>query len=171
VSLQVAHALPGRLRVQGRDLRFAEDFLADLGESLAEVEGIHHVQTTPRTGSLLVLYDPERIREEDLRRKIEELSEMRVVDPLDAGPGKSRVSRLTQAPFRQINENIFRWTEGTLDLRSMVPIGLALYGTIKLLRFGPLPSIPWYTLYWWSFRTFVIFNRPVSGGIKNNDIG
>jgi hypothetical protein len=44
-------------------------------------------------------------------------------------------------------------------LRFLVPILFAGYGTVKLLRQGPVPSIPWYLLYWWSFRMFVILNR------------
>lgn len=62
--LAIASSIPGRLRVRHPGLRAPE--AAQIVTRLAALPGVETVQHNLRVGSLLVMYDENRLREEDL---------------------------------------------------------------------------------------------------------
>jgi Protein of unknown function (DUF5132) len=59
------------------------------------------------------------------------------------------------------NEQVKQTTAGIVDLRSLVPAGLAALALRQLLAKGlQLDEIPWYTLAWYGFDTFMKLNDP-----------
>jgi hypothetical protein len=60
-----------------------------------------------------------------------------------------------------------RATGGHLDLKLLVPLGLALLALRELMRQGELQSAPWHALLWYSYNLFYQFHpemrNPPSG--------
>ena len=54
---RIVHALPGRIRLRSPQLRGATERVELLADKLAQLPGVHHVQASARTGSLLVYFD------------------------------------------------------------------------------------------------------------------
>ncbi|MDR4462124.1 MAG: hypothetical protein MRJ67_16660 [Nitrospirales bacterium] len=57
-DLQVVHALPGRVRLKLQQLKNNVAYAGSLQRHLLEVRGITHLEANPKTGSLLIHYDP-----------------------------------------------------------------------------------------------------------------
>lgn len=59
------------------------------------------------------------------------------------------------------NEQVRQTTGGVVDLRLLVPAGLGALALRQILIKGlELDEIPWYTLAWYAFDTFVKLNEP-----------
>lgn len=56
-NVQVVHALPGRVRLKLPRLRNNTAYAAEIQRDLLKVSGIKHLESNPRTGSLLIEYD------------------------------------------------------------------------------------------------------------------
>ena len=57
-DLQIVHALPGRVRLKLQQLKNNVAYAGPLQRHLLEVRGITHLEANPKTGSLLIQYDP-----------------------------------------------------------------------------------------------------------------
>ncbi len=172
MGLRVVHnMLPGRLRVRADELRGNEKMLGLITRKLGGLSGVGSVETNSITGSILVIYDVVLFNEKDLLFHLSETSglspdtedssphQQTVKSPESKGIEVPHLARAVEEPFRNLNEGLLRLTNGYMDVRYFLPLLLMGYGTSKLVRQGPVPAIPWYLLYWWSFRTFVLLNR------------
>ena len=57
-DIQVVHALPGRVRLKLHRLKNNIAYADEIQRDLHGVPGITHLEANPRTGSLLIEYDP-----------------------------------------------------------------------------------------------------------------
>ncbi len=55
-GIEVAHSLPGRLRLRVKSMQFDDDLARDVETGLAAVKGITGVWASPATGSVLITY-------------------------------------------------------------------------------------------------------------------
>jgi hypothetical protein len=161
MSLRVVHRLPGRLRVQAAELQNNPVVLERIERDIGALAGVRSASGNRMTGTVLIEYDPQSQSESILVERIARASGLRIATAGAWGAGAPipAFAEAVQEPFGRLNAGLFDVTRGNLDLRYLVPLLFAGYGTLKLLRQGPVPSIPWYLLYWWSFRMFVILNR------------
>ncbi len=170
MGLRVVHnTLQGRLRVRSEELRGNERTLRAMAQELGGLSGIGNVETNPITGSILVNYDVALLKEKDILFHLSEKSGLSLdtedvkPKPLSSPESKGleipHLASAVEEPFRNLNAGLLRLTNGYMDFRYFLPLALMAYGTSKLVRMGPVPAIPWYLLYWWSFRTFVLLNR------------
>ncbi len=60
------HSLPGRLRVQARQLRHAACAVEKLCAAFAQLDGIKSHQFNHKAGSVLVQYDADKVSAEDI---------------------------------------------------------------------------------------------------------
>ncbi len=74
-SVGVMHAHPGRVRLKMPQIKKDPGFGGKVEQLLSPVPGIKKVQTNPLTGSLLVLYDPERIGSPEALEALEPVAE------------------------------------------------------------------------------------------------
>lgn len=61
-TLQLVHALPGRVRLRMERLKGNAALAAETAEMIASVEGVEQVTTNIHTGSILIRYDPGRLK-------------------------------------------------------------------------------------------------------------
>ncbi|MFZ2088938.1 MAG: HMA2 domain-containing protein, partial [Desulfobaccales bacterium] len=55
-GILVTHALPGRVRLRVKSLKFNYDLAHDLETRLSAINGVDGVEASPATGSLLISY-------------------------------------------------------------------------------------------------------------------
>lgn len=73
--------------------------------------------------------------------------------------GKSLVGESLINVVSDYNEQVKQTTAGVVDLRLLVPGGLAALALRQMLSKGlQLDEIPWYTLAWYAFDTFMKLN-------------
>ena len=169
--LQIVHVVPGRMRLRWRALRAAPPERAgEIADACIRGDGILDVSVSLGTGSVLVLYDREVLSADEaagiVRRacggpRLLEAGEE--PPPLPAPPPSKEPSRLavaTAAFFEQVNEDVRRATDGHADLATLLPVGFVGFGLLEVAVTGDVPAPPWWSLFWWSFRSFISLNDP-----------
>jgi hypothetical protein len=183
IRADVVHRLRGRLRLRADGLCRQSTLLDRIKQDLLAFPGVLGVRGSEIAGSLLIEYDPAALSETVLLRHLTDRHDLvadavnsETIDANDGlgaggeGGGKSpRLARAIQTPFERANETLFDLTDGYLDLRYTLPVIFVVMGTWKVLSASSLPSIPWYTYYWMSFRLFTIFRglEKNTGGSRN----
>jgi Heavy metal associated domain 2 len=159
--LQITHTLPGRTRLRFPALR--GDALAGerIADALAATSGVHEVKVRPFTGSILVLHEPDLTSASVVEAAQRILTPDRILatgepPPRDPHvPELSSIARLLAKAFREINRDVRRASEGSLDLGTVVTLGFFGLGAIDVAASRELPLPPWFTLAWWGYRTFM----------------
>lgn len=79
--------------------------------------------------------------------------------PKYAANGRSEVAKDMMNVAHDLNNDVAKITSGALDLRLLVPVGLGTLAVTQLLKKGlQIEEIPWYTLAWYAFDSFVKLN-------------
>jgi Protein of unknown function (DUF5132) len=74
--------------------------------------------------------------------------------------GESDVALAIHQISSSLNEQVGRITNGTADLRLLMPIGLSALALRQILVRGfEIDQIPWYVLAWYAFDSFVKLNE------------
>ena len=178
--VQVAHALPCRVRLRLPWLGQAPDEAAAIGARIAALDGVVEVQVRAFTGSVLCLFDEHRVGAEALvaaaaqaiavERVVAAGEEPPAAPPL-AQPGdghRSSVARALTRSVREINADVLNATEGRLDLGTMAFLGFISVGAAEIVFSRQLPAPPWFNLAWWAVQTFTAYE---SGGESDGVAG
>jgi hypothetical protein len=149
--LSLIHHHPGRLRVRAIALR-SGDTAARVLTALEAEPGIVAVSHTPRTGSLLVEYQPGLADSEAI------LARIAAVSGLDLPSGAERNPRVEPgivaiAAARELNTLVHELTGYRTDLRTIVPLGMAALSAYSLVV-GKDPLPRWDNLLYWSYNIF-----------------
>jgi hypothetical protein len=149
-------------------LRRQPDEASRLSDQLAHEPGILEVEVRARTGSVLCRHDPGRLDGARLLQRLKEITGVQSI--LEAGqsaPPPPRMAAGTRAVvarelaglFNDLDDGVLRASDGALDLGTVLTMGLAAAGALRVVWQGQLPPPPWFTLGWWGFRTFLTFER------------
>jgi hypothetical protein len=157
---RVAHTVPGRVRIKLDPHALTEERAPSLRLALLSVPHIEEVQTTPRTGSIVIIYDARHL---DVRRLIARLRDAQLLaldppvhDPY-AGQSKpmSDTARGIHRAFHGVDMQLSQITGGKWDLRSAMPFALGALALRQLLANpGTIASAPWYVFAWYAFDSF-----------------
>ena len=80
--------------------------------------------------------------------------------PKQYSNGKSLIAEDLTHVLSGFNEQVKQTTAGVVDLRLLVPAGLGALALRQILTKGlELDEIPWYTLAWYAFDTFIKLNE------------
>jgi hypothetical protein len=159
--VHVVHALPGRTRLRSPKLRkdtVACELLADV---LTARDGVREVRLRPYTGSALVLHAPEVASTELAELARTALALERVLAPTEHPPRPtevpelSRLAKLAATAFRQIDREVKRASEGSVDLGTLVTGLFFGAGALQLASDRVVELPPWFNLAWWGYRTFM----------------
>ncbi|HEX8106538.1 MAG TPA: hypothetical protein VF516_02370 [Kofleriaceae bacterium] len=159
--LAVVHHLPDRTRLRSPVLRKSATACTRLADALAAVPGVHEVRVRPYTGSALILHDPGATVEALTEVASGALDGARVLAPGEAPPLPAAVpafSTLRQKLAemgREIDREIRRSSDGSVDLGTLATLGLVGAGAAQVAASGELPMPPWFNLAWWAYRTFM----------------
>lgn len=168
LSAEVAHSLPGRLRLRISELKQHPEIAIQLQHGLGSLEQLQSMEVNARAGSVVLQYDP-AVQEKfaaSIRSFFPNLNESPRSDRGGGAGSHQARERHDLADeiadlFGQVNKNVEQATGG-LDLNVLVPMVLlacALLGVmIGAFRPRRMPMPNWYDLLWFAFNTFVILN-------------
>ncbi len=165
-GLEIVHALPGRVRIKVARLRGDPKLAEEARTKLAKVPGILNIETNVLTGSVLILFDPERLGSLESLAKLTE-----VVGQLVPDMERSRLSEWLAAVARGSlktggNPGSLDCAPGEVGLLSkglglniLIPLVLFFLG-VRSLLLTEKPAFPaWYDYFWFAFSTLAILNR------------
>ena len=162
---RVAHTVPGRVRIKLNPQALQDDQATTMRLALLALPEIEEVQTTPRTGSIVIFYDAGQL---DVHRLIRRLRDARLLaldppvrDPY-AGQTKplSETARRIHQTFHGVDMQLSQITSGRWDLRSVMPFALGALALRQLLANpGAIATAPWYVFAWYAFDSFWKLNQ------------
>lgn len=159
--LAIAHHLPERTRLRSPALRRDPAACERVADVLAAVSGVREVRVRPYTGSVLILHDDGLAIGALTEAAGRALGGARILaigeaPPLaDAVPAFSSLRGKLVAIAHEIDREIRRGSDGSLDLGTLATLGFAGAGAFKVAATGELPAPPWFNLAWWAYRTFM----------------
>ena len=170
VSVRLAHASPGRIRLKVDDFKNDPEKAGEIEAKLRAVPGIRSVHANPITGSLLLTYDEPALESMELPFAVAQVLGISLndLDPEDLrllmshqGNGNKfsapSISEGVETTFRDMNAAVRR-TVGA-DLGILLPLALAVLGVRSLLVSEKTMLPSWHDYLWFSFSTYFILNR------------
>ena len=176
-SLQIVHFLPGRVRVKLPRLKGNASLAEEVERTLTALQGIHHVETSTTTGSVLILYESHLLAALDLEA-VGSLMELAHTLGLSFEDGDTDTlqhwlhvamngtraetptaleSNIT-AFFDNVNAGVTQITGDWGALRTLVPLTLMFLGLRSLLLTENPPFPTWYDYLWFAFSSFMVLN-------------
>jgi copper chaperone CopZ len=173
---RVAHHVPGRIRIKIRGAKHNTSLLNEIKQSLLPLDGVRSVDVHPITSSLVIHYGgrkPKEFRESVSHRG--NASGLFNLPPPEIGEGgemykalqeeaellaaHSRLARSVVDEAKRLDNAVKRATDNELDLKVVVPLGLAIYSAVE---FGAEIATPlWVTLGIFAFNSFVALHTPL----------
>jgi copper chaperone CopZ len=160
---RIVHRSPGRLRVRVERARHDAEHVQRIVERLSSVPGVTRIETRPDTGSVLVLFEPSRFDEEHLASAAREADLFQLsVEPSEASEPQEAQPRggIGRAFWERANVAMNQRSQGPLDLRTLLPLALAVWALRQILTERPVVRTPWYTLLWYAWGLYTKFNPP-----------
>ena len=168
--VRTAHRTRGRIRLAIQNFRNHPKSLEDVKRAIAPMHGVCRVDVNSTTGSITIHYDPALYSKfHDQLAAHGEATGAFHLDPPTFGEGgeliknveaeaeflsrHSETARTIVDAFSALNRSVKRATDNNIDLKVLLPLGLAVY---SLLEIGIETSTPlWITLGIFSFNSFV----------------
>ena len=161
-TARVASSIPGRLRLRLPATPAGRSMLAAVAAALAGDDDLLVAESRPRSGSLVIHYDPARsvdvwVRLRGLGLQVPDAPAGAAPEPVDPG------ARVITA-VRRLDALVPRVAAGH-DLRTLVPLTYGLLAARQFLRGEQrLTEAPWYVLAWYASETFQKAQRSRAGG-------
>jgi Heavy metal associated domain 2 len=165
----IHHHLSGRLRLRVPDAKGENDELRDISSAIARTPGISHVEYNPITGSILIQYSPQRYKDlQSLTSSLATSAAPLSFNDLHAGrrdshrrphvSGRSVAARRVDSFFKQLDHEIRVATDNEVDLKFILPFGVAVLGLVALRYSSTTPL--WLTLLIFAFNSFLGLHAP-----------
>jgi hypothetical protein len=171
---KVAHHVPGRMRLKLDSAKGNDALLEDIRQNLATMPGIHEILINASTGSVTVHYSveahPELLASIDKHQdhfsvaqapapghvppgtKIDDMTRM-IEAEADFLADHSDTARVVVNFCKEIDRNIKKATNNSVDLKVIVPLGLA---AVTFLEIGATAATPvWVTIGLFSLNHFI----------------
>jgi hypothetical protein len=143
-GFQLVHESNGRRRYFHEKLVNDKEFAGKLEQQLRSASALHSFTINPVTGTMLLEYSCPDEQVERIMGYVEELSCL-------PSPSSSygKIGSDIRNGFSSMNKSIKKNTGLTFDLRTLVSLGLMIWGTNKVWTLGQRPSGP--QMLWWSY--------------------
>ncbi len=174
-SARAVHHVRGRIRLKIPSLKGNARLLDEIKQTIAGLHGVKEVEINAATGSVVVRYDP--VLHESFHEQLAdhagnvsafvlvppELSEVdelakKIEQEAQFLSQHSEAARTIVDGFRKLDRAIKFSTNNTVDLKVLLPLGLAVYSLVEI---GLEASTPlWVTLGIFSFNSFLTLHAP-----------
>lgn len=168
---QIVSHTAGRMRVRLHQQHRDPAALEALEDRLCEHAAVASVTTNRRTGSVLVHYDHQRLTKDDLVELLWDagvvardlLGAEEIPEDLGGAPASSSPSAASHSTtatslldaLTDLDQRLSKLTNGTLDVKLLVPTSLGLLAIRQIAMNGlGLSQVPGYVLLWYTFDSF-----------------
>ncbi len=153
----VVHRTRGRVRLRIPERRGDHRFLGEVAERLRHCRGVHGVEATPATGSVLIHHDVDALEQLIVEAAANGVGEL--IEPIAALPP---VARRLREEVTAVDRAVRRATGGTLDAATVAALGLMGLAAIQLVRGGqPVRAI---SLSWYAAELLRRWSEPKAAG-------
>lgn len=139
----VTHKMKGRVRIRVPSKRHDHQYFSHVKQKLAEIDGVQHVETNARTGSILIRHGTDL----DTIRDFAEHHGLFTIAA--AAEAVLALAQKLSNRFEDIDQSVIEATRGNMDLRSIMLVTLGGAAVIQALRKDVLPpafNLVWYAL-------------------------
>lgn len=155
----VVSSTPSRTRLRVSRQRRNPQEMSRIAQAINAHPEVYEVKTNLQTGSIVVHHEPMDSSLDELSAILQDLGvvlgSMTDVD-LPMTGGKSEVAADLTRAISDLNERVGQAANGVIDLRMLVPVGLATLALRELIRTGwEFETAPWYVLAWYAFDSFI----------------
>jgi hypothetical protein len=176
-ATEIAHHTPGRLRLKVKAAKNNPALLEQIKAVFSKVPGIERIEIRAATGSVILYYDPENHPDiSTLFHSLNGAAPGSATVPIHAPPRRAPINKVEEvaeqieqeAEFlaehstfaraiveyaKHLDRQLKRATDNNIDLKILVPIGLAAF---TFLEIGATAATPmWVTLVIFSLNHFV----------------
>ena len=163
--LRLVHHHPGYVRIRAGAFIQPEDDspVVTAARTAAEtVPGFRSWSLSPKTGSVVIQYDPATLDADDLLKHIAKCAEFRGVEI--AASTKANRQELVSGfldTVQGVNQVVSKLTGERADLRELVPVALAAVSVLSFVLHEERGRLPeWSSALWRSYRVFMHWHRP-----------
>ena len=163
--LRLVHHHPGYLRIRAGAFIQPEDdspVVAAAQTAVETVPGFRSWFLNPKTGSVVVQYDPGTLDADDLLKHIAKSAGFRGVEISTSS--KLNRQELVSAfldTVQDVNQVVSQLTGDRADLRELVPVALAATSVVSFLLNEDRGRLPqWSSALYRSYRVFMQWHRP-----------
>lgn len=155
----IVSSTPNRTRLRVPSQRRTPQDMARIANALDAHPDVHDVRTNVQTGSIVVHHSYMDNSSETISAVLQDLgiilgSVADVETPFSRG--KSEVAADLTSAVSDLNERVGLATNGVVDLRMLMPAGLAALALVELVRSEwEFEAAPWYVLAWYAFDSFI----------------
>jgi hypothetical protein len=168
LRLEIAHTVPGRVRLRCPALREDPSVAGSLQDLADGLPGLERLTVRPTTASVILTYSLEDTTPEAFRKALGARAE--VVEPEERTPfagaptthAAPRAEPIGQTLTRELcdlwdraDREVRERTNNHLDVRQSVPWVLFLLGVAQVARSGSLPMLPWYAAIYYSIQAIL----------------
>jgi hypothetical protein len=165
-SLRLVHHHPGYLRIRAGAFVQPEDdnpIVAAAQTAAEAAPGFRSWRLNPKTGSVVVEYEPGTLDADDLLKHIAKSAGFRGVAHAADGSKRSRQELVSGFldTVQDVNRVVRQATGERADLRELVPVALAAVSVLSFIlneNRGRLPQ--WSSALYRSYRIFMQWHRP-----------
>jgi hypothetical protein len=167
--LRLVSHFPGRLRVRAEMFRVMPEVASEVVARLRQEPAVTEVESSPVTGSLLVLYDPGGLQLPRLVQLIVRTGRLAglEVDASEDWTKREPPGDRLRVAFGEMNARLREASGGRFDGRVAVPAALLAGGIGLLFRAPIVPN--WWDLTFWAYTTF--HNMNPHRGRAPRDVG
>lgn len=181
LTVHVVRASPGRLRLKLSRAAQTGSALEAAKRALADVPGVYETRENSLANSVVVRYDPESLSLPQMFAAVVQAGvELDVVVPEVANgarfavapdrgsaaniDGPTMLDQAISAFMNDADRRVAELTRGVADLRSLVPVSLAILAAREMLA-GRVVATPWYVLAWYAADSYLKLHKsPSSAG-------
>lgn len=173
----IVSSTPNRTRLRVSPKRRNQQEMARIANTLKTHPDVQEVRTNIQTGSIVVHHAEKHSSLEDIKAALQDLGVIlgSIADvEVPLMNGKSAVASDITSAVKDLNQRVGQTTDGVVDLRFLVPLGLGTLAIHQLLRNGwQFETVPWYVLAWYSFDSFIKlhYTAEPTTTADNNQIG
>jgi hypothetical protein len=165
---KIAHHLPGRMRVKVPNAKGDAELLEEIRQTLVGVPGIHDIEINGATGSVTIHYcadthpelhasidqhqDMFSVQRRPPSTKLDEMTHL-IEEEAEFLAEHSHAARAVVDFCSNLDKKLKRTTGNTVDLKVLVPLGLA---AVTFIEIGATAATPvWVTIGLFSLNHFV----------------
>lgn len=168
IGVRLAHVSAGRMRLKVDDIKGRIRRAREIDEELRRIPGIHSVEVSPVTGSVLLTYDQSALESMELPFSVARVLGISLndLDPehlrrLMSGNGAAAsdlsIAAGLDTVIRDVNAALRRSLGA--DLGIVLPAALAVLGFRSLLSADKTVLPSWHDYLWFAFSSYFMLNR------------
>ncbi|MFP5271520.1 HMA2 domain-containing protein [Coleofasciculus sp.] len=159
IYVELISQTPGRVRLRvAPEYRQSQD-IEPLIKLLNERLEIYRVRANIHSGSITIFYAQDHINFEGVWAILQDLGvtfSPIPEQPRNSAKGQSDAAASVTYAVTHLNRRVRRATDGIIDIRFLIPLGLSVLAIRQLIVKGlMIEAIPWYVLAWYSFDSFI----------------